>query len=95
MFRRFLLVTTTLLAVSLALPTQAATADGPRTIGPGVQMITAGRLCTANFVFRDARRRSYVGYAAHCAIRRGATPADGCATDSRPLGTRVRFVETR
>jgi hypothetical protein len=61
-------------------------------IRPGVQMFTAGAQCTGNFVFSDRRGRVYVGYAAHCAGRGGATDTDGCSTGSRPLGTAVRFV---
>ncbi|NUR09392.1 MAG: hypothetical protein HOQ45_20605 [Nocardioidaceae bacterium] len=53
---------------------------------------TRGAQCTANFVFRDAARRVYVGYAAHCAGRGEATDTDGCRTRSYPLGTRVRFA---
>jgi hypothetical protein len=61
-------------------------------IHPGVQMYTKGAQCTGNFVFTDARRRVYVGYAAHCAGRGGATDTDGCTAPSRPLGTKVRFA---
>ena len=61
-------------------------------IHPGVQMYTKGAQCTGNFVFTDARRRVYVGYAAHCAGRGEATDTDGCTASSLPLGTRVRFA---
>ncbi len=61
-------------------------------IGPGVQMFTAGAQCTGNFAFADRRGRKYIGYAAHCAGRGGATDTDGCRTPSLPLGTRVRFA---
>lgn len=60
-------------------------------ITPGVQMVTGGAQCTANFVFTDAKRRVYVGYSAHCAGLGTATDTNGCATDSHPLGTRVTF----
>lgn len=60
------------------------------TITPGVQMYTKGAQCTGNFVFKDARNRVYVGYAAHCAGGGAATDTD-CDTPSLPLGTRVRF----
>lgn len=63
------------------------------TITPGVQMFTRGAQCTANFVFTDADRRVYLGYAAHCAGTGGAADTDGCRTESRPLGTKVRFVQ--
>ena len=62
------------------------------TIHPGVQMYTKGAQCTGNFVFTDARRRVYVGYAAHCAGTGEATDTDGCTAASLPLGTRVRFA---
>ncbi|GAA0980058.1 hypothetical protein ENKNEFLB_03260 [Nocardioides aquaticus] len=62
-------------------------------IHPGVQMYTRGAQCTANFVFTDARDRTYVGYAAHCAGLGEATDTDGCQAESLPLGTRVSFTE--
>lgn len=65
-------------------------------ITPGVQMYTDGNQCTANFVFTDANRRVYLGYAAHCAgAEEGLTAAsqtDGCKAKSLPLGTEVRFA---
>jgi hypothetical protein len=71
----------------------AAVAAAPgEAIGPGVQMFTSGAQCTGNFAFADRRGRRYVGYAAHCAGRGGATDTDGCRTRSLPLGTRVRFA---
>jgi hypothetical protein len=71
----------------------AAVAAAPgKAIGPGVQMFTSGAQCTGNFAFADRRGRRYVGYAAHCAGRGGATDTDGCRTRSLPLGTRVRFA---
>jgi hypothetical protein len=62
------------------------------TITPGVQMVTEGAQCTANFVFTDRRKRVYVGYAAHCAGTGEATDTDGCRAGTHPLGTRVDFV---
>jgi len=67
--------------------------EGEASITPGVMMYTDGAQCTANFVFRDAAGRRYVGYAAHCAGLGGATDTNGCSTPSLPLGTRVRFAE--
>lgn len=61
------------------------------TIRPGVQMLTDGAQCTANFVFTDSSARVYVGYAAHCAGLGEATDTDGCKAKSLPLGTRVTF----
>ena len=66
---------------------------GSATIHPGTMMYTDGAQCTANFVFTDGAGATYVGYAAHCAGTGAATDTDGCASDSLPLGTRVRFAE--
>jgi hypothetical protein len=60
-------------------------------ITPGVQMFTKGAMCTANFVFTDARDRVYVGYAAHCAGL-GAQTDTTCRTRTLPVGTPVRFA---
>ena len=73
-------------------PTRWAKASSAR-LHPGVQAYTAGAQCTTNFVFRDARDRVYLGYAAHCAGKGDATDTDGCRTTSQPIGTRVRFAE--
>jgi hypothetical protein len=85
------------LLVGLAVLAPPAAAHGEaappgEAIGPGVQMYTRGAQCTGNFAFADRRGRRYVGYAAHCAGRGGATDTDGCRTPSLPLGTRVRFA---
>lgn len=61
------------------------------TIKPGVQMLTNGSQCTANFVFKDGGGRVYVGYAAHCAATGSSSDTDGCTTRSLPLGTKVQF----
>ena len=58
------------------------------TIHPGVQMVTDGAQCTANFIFTDASN-VYIGYAAHCAGTGGATDTNGCEAGSLPLGTPV------
>lgn len=60
-------------------------------IKPGVQMLTDGAQCTANFVFKDGAGRVYVGYAAHCAGTGSSSDTDGCTTKSLPLGTKVQF----
>jgi hypothetical protein len=92
--KRFL-VTAVLTAMAAAVTvlgtTGPAAAASAGRIGPGTQMVTAGRSCTANFVFRDARHRVFVGYAATCATRTAA--ADACSSRSLPLGTRVRFAD--
>ncbi len=61
-------------------------------IKPGVQMLTNGAQCTANFVFKDGAGRVYVGYAAHCAATGSASDTNGCTTKSLPLGTPVKFA---
>jgi hypothetical protein len=81
--------------LTVATPAQAAGRWAPAEqalITPGVQMYTDGAQCTANFVFTDADRRVYVGYAAHCAGTGEATDTNGCDAASLPLGTRVRFA---
>ncbi len=55
-------------------------------------MFTRGAQCTSNFVFTDSSRRVYLGYAAHCAGKGGATDTNGCSTGSVPRGTSVRFA---
>ena len=62
-------------------------------VGPGTQLVTGGRSCTANFVFRDARRRVFVGYAASCAVRKAATAGNACSARPLPRGTRVRLAD--
>jgi len=66
---------------------------GTAKLHPGVQAYTKGAQCTTNFVFTDAARRVYLGYAAHCAGLGEATDTNGCNTRSHPLGTPVRFAE--
>lgn len=88
----------TVLAAVLAVlgttgPAVAADAVTAGRIGPGTQVVTAGRSCTANFLFRDARQRVYLGYAASCATRSRVTGPGTCAARSLPLGTRVRLVD--
>jgi hypothetical protein len=57
-------------------------------IHPGIQTLTAGAQCTANFVFYDASN-VYLGQAAHCSGTGAATETDGCDSGSLPLGTPV------
>jgi hypothetical protein len=71
----------------------ATTPSATRTIGPGAQLVTAGRTCSANFVFRDARERLYLGYAATCATRKAVTAGDACSARALPAGTRVRLAD--
>ncbi|MGY2875920.1 hypothetical protein ACVW00_003110 [Marmoricola sp. URHA0025 HA25] len=65
---------------------------GASAVGPGTQLVTAGRTCTASFVFRDSGNRTYLGYAASCATRTAAT-GNPCAARPLPLGTRVRLAD--
>ena len=85
---------TTLLAVAggvtgvaSAAPDWAPAATAP--IHPGVQTITGGGQCTANFVFTSGAT-VYIGQAAHCAGTGGSLATDGCDSPSLPLGTPVR-----
>src|SRR5438067_912352 len=73
-----------------AAPTWAPAATAP--IHPGVQTITAGGQCTANFVFFDASNTVYIGQAAHCAGTGGNTATNGCTSGSLPLGTKVQVT---
>jgi hypothetical protein len=57
-------------------------------VHPGVQTLTDGAQCTANFVF-TANGTTYLGQAAHCSGTGAATETDGCLTGSLPLGTTV------
>ncbi|QZY30064.1 hypothetical protein [Nocardioides coralli] len=94
------LVATASLVLAALLPTPADAgsragrwaAPEQAPITPGVQMFTRGAQCTGNFVFTDAARRVYVGYAAHCAGTGEATDINGCRNPSLPLGTKVRFA---
>jgi hypothetical protein len=69
-----------------AAPTWAPAATA--TIHPGVQTVTAGVQCTANFVFTSGST-VYLGQAAHCSGTGGNTETDGCTSGSLPLGTPV------
>jgi hypothetical protein len=58
------------------------------TIHPGVQTLTEGAQCTANFVFTDGAD-VFIGQAAHCSGTGGSTETDGCTSGSLPIGTPV------
>jgi hypothetical protein len=73
---------------AVAAPTWAPAATAP--IHPGVQTVTAGGQCTANFVFYDSSNTVYIGQAAHCSGTGGATETNGCDSGSLPLGTPVQ-----
>ena len=57
-------------------------------IHPGVQTVTQGGQCTANFVFTDATD-IYLGQAAHCAGTGGSFDTNGCDAGTLPPGTKV------
>ena len=66
---------------------------GSAAIHPGVQTVTDGAQCTANFVFTapgPGYTRVFLGQAAHCAGLGGPTDTNGCLTESKPLGTQVQ-----
>ena len=65
-----------------------APAGASATVTPGVQTVTEGAQCTANFIFRDGGE-TYVGQAAHCSGTGAATDTDGCDSGSLPIGTPV------
>src|SRR3954451_10670410 len=57
-------------------------------IHPGVQTVTDGGQCTANFIFSDGAS-TYIGQAAHCSGTDGNTATNGCTAHSLPVGTKV------
>jgi hypothetical protein len=61
---------------------------GTAAIHPGVQTVTAGAQCTANFVFYNGST-VYLGQAAHCSGTGASTDTNGCTSASLPLGTPV------
>jgi hypothetical protein len=80
-----------LLGIAPAVGTASATTWAPAAtaaVHPGVQTITGGAQCTANFIFQDAAA-VYIGQAAHCSGTGTATDTNGCTSGSLPLGTPV------
>jgi len=77
-------------AFSASVPAQAAgwAPAATATVHPGVQTVTGGAQCTANFVFQ-ANGVTYLGQAAHCSGTGAATDTNGCTSQSLPLGTPV------
>src|SRR3954462_841787 len=69
-----------------AAPVWAPAATAP--IHPGVQTVTGGGQCTANFIYYDASN-VYIGQAAHCSGTDGNTATDGCSSHTLPVGTTV------
>ena len=81
-------LTMTLGPVPSAGATHAWAPASTATMHPGVQMVTDGAQCTANFIFTKGTE-VLIGYAAHCAGTGAATDTDGCDAASLPLGTEV------
>jgi hypothetical protein len=80
-----------LIGVSGVSPATAAPRWAPAAtaaVHPGVQTVTAGGQCTANFVFTDGTQ-VFIGQAAHCSGTGGNTATDGCTSGSLPVGTPV------
>lgn len=69
-------------------PRWAPAAQAP--IHPGVQTISQGGQCTANFVFYDSTD-IYIGQAAHCTGLGAASETNGCETGVLPVGTEVEI----
>ena len=87
--RVLIAIVTTFAALAVVPGTAAAWAPAATaTIHPGVQTVTAGGQCTANFIY-TAGGNTYIGQAAHCSSTGAATDTDGCLSGSLPLGTQV------
>ena len=95
MFRnaRVLIAVLSTLAAAAALPSTAGAwaPAATATVHPGVQTVTAGGQCTANFIY-TAGGNTYIGQAAHCSSTGAATDTDGCLAASLPLGTPVEVT---
>jgi hypothetical protein len=87
---RVLIAVVSTFAVAGLLPASAGAwaPAAAATVHPGVQTVTAGGQCTANFIY-TAGGNTYIGQAAHCASTGAATDTDGCLAGSLPLGTSV------
>jgi hypothetical protein len=91
-----LLLATGLLAALAVVAAPGAEADtawadpDEASVRPGVQMLTEGGQCTANFVFTDGSN-VLLGYSAHCAGTGGATSTNGCDAPTHPTGTQVEI----
>lgn len=70
-----------------AAPAWAPAATAP--VHPGVQTLTGGQQCTANFVFYDSAGAVYLGQSAHCASTSGPTVTNGCQAGTFAIGTAV------
>jgi hypothetical protein len=85
------IVTTTAVAAIAPATAGAWAPAATATVHPGVQTVTAGGQCTANFIY-TAGGNTYIGQAAHCASTGAATDTDGCLAGSLPLGTAVQVT---
>jgi hypothetical protein len=90
---RVLIAVLSTFAAAAALPSTAGAwaPAATATVHPGVQTVTAGGQCTANFIY-TAGGNTYIGQAAHCASTGAATDTDGCLAGSLPLGTSVEVT---
>jgi hypothetical protein len=73
--------------IALGAPTWAPASSA--SVHPGVQTVTDGGQCTANFIYYDGSGNEYIGQAAHCSGTDGNTATDGCSSGSLPTGTPV------
>jgi len=90
--RVLIAIVTTAAALAVVPSTAGAWAPAATaTIHPGVQTVTAGGQCTANFIY-TAGGNTYIGQAAHCSSTGAATDTDGCLSGSLPLGTSVEVT---
>lgn len=67
---------------------------GEASVRPGVQVISDGRQCTSNFLFRTPDNRTLMlGIAAHCVAEGSSDSVDGCdpANEPIPLGSEVKI----
>src|SRR3954464_10183727 len=92
---RKLLATAAAVAAATAVATGSTASAAPTwapastaTIHPGVQLLTDGAQCTANFIYSDGTN-VYIGQAAHCSGTDGNTATNGCSSHSLPIGTPV------
>src|SRR5689334_15929236 len=93
MHRRMLLACAALMVAAVLSPS-AASAWAPASsaaVHPGVQTLTEGAQCTANFIFSDGAN-TYIGQAAHCSGTGAATDTNGCTAQSLPEGTQVQVT---
>jgi hypothetical protein len=91
--RRMLLVCGVVMAAAAIAPAGALAwapaATAP--VHPGVQLLTNGAQCTANFIYSDGAN-TYIGQAAHCSGTGAATSTNGCDSASLPEGTPVEIT---